>query len=58
MQRDPRNPLDHLVGGTVGTIAVLVVAATVIPIVFGYIVALAVLALVVRLVWFYTSGRW
>jgi hypothetical protein len=39
-------------------VAVLIVAVAVIPIVFNYIVALSVIAIVVRVVWFYTSGRW
>jgi hypothetical protein len=55
VQRDPKNPLDHLIGGTVGTIALLIVLASVLPGLFGYIVALVTLAMIARLVWFYTN---
>jgi hypothetical protein len=58
MPRDPNRLPDQLVGGTIGMVAVLIVAVAVIPIVFNYIVALSVLAIVVRVVWFFTSGRW
>jgi hypothetical protein len=58
VQRDPLKPVDHLMGGIVGTIVVLVVIAGILPVIFGYVIALGVMAIVIRLVWFYTSGRW
>ncbi len=54
MQHDPFKPLDHLMGGIVGTIFLLVVIASILPIIFGYVVALIVLVMVARVVWYLT----
>jgi hypothetical protein len=42
-------------GGVLGTLVTLVVLACVLPVITPYLIALGLLVIVVRVVWFYTN---
>lgn len=49
------SPPGRVMGGLVGTIATLVVLAAVLPVITPYVVAIGLLVIVGRVVWFYTN---
>lgn len=57
MQYEPARLVDRLLGGVLGLIVVLIVLAAVLPVITPYVVALGILVVVVRTVWFYTGHR-
>lgn len=57
MQHEPARLVDRLLGGALGLIVILIVLAYVLPVIFGYLMALGVLAVIARAIWFYTGHR-
>jgi hypothetical protein len=45
----------RLMGGVLGTLVTLIVLACVLPVITPYLVALGLLVIVARVVWFYTN---